>query len=143
MSGHTAILALVKPDSLEAPSPSNLVETWRSQANELRRIADAECAARAFENAATQLELALRQLDDQLLTVQQAAGLVNRHRDTVGAAIKNGRLPNHGAKHRPRVRRGELVALFPPKSIAQPEDAPYDPIADARSLLGTRRGGKS
>jgi len=122
--------------------PSDLPVVWRAQASELRRVAAAECAARAYEDAAAQLERAARQADNTLLSVRDAAARVGRHRDTIGNAIRDGRLTNHGAKHRPRVRLGELLAVFPSKPVAGPREEPYDPEADARSLLETRRGGK-
>lgn len=134
---------MTQQSTVSARQPlSELPSAWRTQASELRRVADAECAARAYEDAAAQLELATRLVDNVLLSVADAAARVGRHRDTIGKAIRDRRLTNHGAKHRPRVRLGELLAQFPSKPVAGLRDGPYDPEADARSLLGTRRGGK-
>lgn len=122
-------------------SLSELATQWRARAADLRRWAAAEGAACALELAAEQLEIALAQEADQLLSVAEACALVARHRDTIGKAIRTGRLTNRGEKHRPRVRRGEVVTVFP-RAIAREMKAAYDAAADARSILGTRRGGK-
>jgi hypothetical protein len=112
------------------------------RAADLRRWAAADGAACAWERAADELEKVLRAEDDQLLSVVQAAVMTGRHRDTIGAAIRGGRLTNYGEKHRPRVRQGDLMRVFSPSRVAGDEKPPYDPVADARSILGTRRGGK-
>jgi hypothetical protein len=121
---------------------SQLPTEWRARAVELRRWAAAEGAASALECAANELEECLAQEADQLLNVAQAAAQTGRHRDTIGTAIRTGRLTNRGEKHRPLVRRAELVRAFPPSSVAGDAKPSYDPLADARSILGTRRGGK-
>jgi hypothetical protein len=126
----------------QAQSIDNLAAWWRVRAAELRRLAAAEGPATAYERAADELEAALLAEGDKLLTVSQAAALTGRHPDTVGSAIRDGRLTNHGVKHRPRVQRAELLHVFPVSRIAAADAAPYDPNADARTLLATRRGGK-
>lgn len=125
-----------------SPALSELPSAWRSRAADLRRWGSAEGAAAALECAAGQLEDALRLEGDPLLNVAQAAELTGRHRDTIGGALRTGRLTNCGEKHRPRVRRNELLRLFPATSVAGDANLAYDPVADARSILGTRRGGK-
>jgi hypothetical protein len=120
---------------------AQLAAGWRTRATDLRRLAAAEGAARAFELAAEELQEWLTTWDNQLLNVADAAQAVGRHRDTVGNAVRSGRLTNHGTKHRPRVRRGELLHIFPPSSVAADGKPSYDPVADARSILRTRRGG--
>src|SRR5687768_11770501 len=99
-------------------SSAELPALWRAQANELRRLAAAECAARAYEDAAAQLEEVNSQRDDELLSVRDAAALVGKHRDTIGNALRHGRLTNYGARHRPRVRTAELVILYAPVGVA-------------------------
>jgi hypothetical protein len=122
------------------PTPlDELPASWRARATELRRWAAADGAASALERAAEELEQRLAQEAGQLLNVAQAAALTGRHRDTIGGAISAGRLTNHGRKGGPRVRRGELLRVFPLSEVAGDE---YDPVADARSILGTRRGGR-
>jgi hypothetical protein len=66
--------------------------------------------------------------------------LVGHHRDTIGNAVRDGRLINHGTKHRPRVQFGELTRVFPPTDLAERASVTYDGIADARSRLEVRRG---
>ena len=120
----------------------DLPPMWRARATELRRWAADNGAATAFELAADELEQASRVEADTLLTVAQAAALTGRHPDTVGSAVREGRLTNRGVKHRPRVQQAELLRVFPPARIAGDRRAAYDHNADARSLLETRRGGR-
>jgi hypothetical protein len=126
----------------QTQSIDNLAARWRARAAELRRWAAAEGAATALERAAEELEHTLRVEGDNLLTVTQAAVLTGRHPDTIGSAIRDGRLTNRGVKHRPRVQKAELVHVFPPSRIAGDGQPSYDPAADARSILGARRGGR-
>src|SRR5690242_7978710 len=93
----------------DSPIPSadltcELPEHWRARAKDLRHFGAAEGAARAYELAAQELAEWLSDRGDRLLSPTEAAVLVGRHRDTIGNAIRAGRLTNHGAKHRPRVR---------------------------------------
>jgi hypothetical protein len=124
------------------PLLHELPTSWRALAGDVRRWAAAEGAATAYERAADELESALHAEGDKLVTVAEAAALSGRHPDTIGGAIRDGRLTNHGVKHRPRVRRAELTRVFPPSAIAGDDRSSYDAVADARFLLGTRRGGK-
>jgi hypothetical protein len=56
----------------------------------------------------------------------------------VRKAVSQARIPNAGRKGMPRVRAGDVERVLPRKRIAAPGRGTYDPIADARSLLGGR-----
>ena len=131
----TPARAQLSPEDLHA-----LPTLWREQATELRRIAAAEQAARAFETAADDLEQALTSQGDRLLGVKEAAALVDRHRDTIGNAVRDGRLQNYGSKTRPRVKFADLIATFGARSIVPPRPRSYSSRADARISLETRPG---
>ena len=127
-------------DQLPPEDPNALPTIWRERAGELRRIAAAEQAARAFETAANDLEQALTSQGDRLLGVKEAAALVDRHRDTIGNAVRDGRLANYGSKTRPRVKFADVVAAFGSRSIEPLRDRSYRSRADARISLETRPG---
>ena len=119
------------------PLLTSLAVLWRSRACDLRRWAAAEPAATAYELAAQELEEQLSAASDRLVGAAEAAALVGRHRDTIGNALRDGRLTNHGGKHRPLVRVGELLVVFGSNVAAAPGN-PYDANADARTRLGIR-----
>lgn len=48
---------------------------------------------------------------DETLTLTDAAKELDMHPDSIGRAIRQGRLPNCGRPNAPRVRRGDLEAL--------------------------------
>jgi len=128
------------PVYLPDEQPRDLAITWRERAAELRRTAAAEAAARAYEVAADELTAMCTQQGDRLLSVAEAAALVGRHRDTVGNAIRNGRLQNYGGKFRPRVKFSDVVGAFPSRGIVQSAYEVYNRPADARASLEARRG---
>lgn len=81
--------------------------------------------------------------DEELLTLAQAASRSGYSIDHLGRLIRKEVIPNAGAPNRPRVRAADLSRLgqHRRRGIATPQQGAYDPIADARALLG-RRGGK-
>jgi hypothetical protein len=113
---------------------------WRVRAAELRRVAAAESAARAFEIAADELAAVLTTQSERLLGIAEAAALVGRHRDTIGNAVRDGRLANRGTKFRPRVKFSDLIGLFGAQTVVSQPERPYSRRADARTGLETRRG---
>ena len=120
-----------------------LAATWRTRAAELRRIADAEGAARALESAAADLDATLAAESDRLLTIREAAALSGRAPETLRKAIRQGRIPNAGRAGRPRVRSGDLGAV-PARQTGRDRSArgKFDARADAQAILEVRRGDK-
>lgn len=119
---------------------ADLPAQWRTRAADLRRWAAAEGAASALERAAEELEMSLVEQSSRLLGVTDAANLVGRHRDTISNAIRDGRLPNHGTKYRPRVMAGDLAKVFSSRGVASSSASQYDELTDARSRSKARRG---
>jgi hypothetical protein len=94
--------------TLDAPPLAQLPEAWRARATELRRLAAADGAARAWECAAQELAAALAQQADELLSLAEAAEISGYHPDSLGRLIREGKLANYGTKRRPKVKRGDL-----------------------------------
>jgi hypothetical protein len=84
----------------------DLPEAWRGRASELAPYAPA--AAAAFVTAADDLAAALADSEEALLSLESAARECGYTADHLGRLIKSGQLANHGRKHAPRVRRGDL-----------------------------------
>ena len=137
---HLEIGTVSTPPAGSSDPIRALVTLWNSLATQLRYRGAAEGIARAYELCAQELEATLGQRDSRLLSISEAAALTGRHRDTIGKAVANGSLTNYGAKHRPRVRYSEAIALFPQRSVDPASNTAYDGSVDARAFLGARRG---
>lgn len=111
-------------------SLKNLADEWRDRANNLRRWADAEGAARALEGAAAELEAALREATDEALTLAEASEASGYSERRLRELLADGTIPNAGRRGAPRIRRGDL-----PRRAGRTTPTGYDPAADARQLL--------
>ena len=113
-------------------TPSDLPESWRTRASELRAFG-AEPQAVTLERAALELEQSLGEEAGGVLSLAEAAEVSGYAPRTLREMIANGRLENAGAKHRPRVRRGDL-----PKRAPRAAQTSYNPADDAARLLARR-----
>lgn len=114
-----------------APHPLHMLPgVFREEAAYLRRY-HAESGAEAFEEAASLVERSLAAESDKLLRIPEAALLTGYSADTLRRAIRSGHLTNHGKRHAPRVRKGELLSAYP-KKIDRPVGSKYDAVADAK-----------
>jgi hypothetical protein len=86
----------------------SLVLKWRVEADVLRKNGDKR-GAFLKELGAMELEGALAQLQDQLLTRDEAARLLGVHPDSVSRMERQGRLTNVGRRHAPRFRQGDVL----------------------------------
>lgn len=93
----------------------HLVDAWRQKAELLRPFAPE--AARAFEDAATQLSSALDSDAEEALEIPAAARESGYHPESLRRLIREGKLPNAGSAHRLRLRRQDL----PRKPVAAQE----------------------
>jgi excisionase family DNA binding protein len=95
-------------------------------------------AAQAFvarETLLRRLLVAVRAHLDDEITVEEAAGLLGKHPETIRRAIRKGALPDDRSKRqgRMRIRRGDL------EQLAGPQGREYDPVADAHDIAQRRR----
>ena len=84
----------------------DLPAIWRDRASALQPYAAA--AAAAFLTAADELSAALADSEDALLSLEAAARESGYSSDHLGRLVKSSQLTNHGRKHAPKVRRGDL-----------------------------------
>ncbi len=106
----------------------NVLAAIRAKANELRESYGAEGPARSLEWAATEVEKALRDESDQLLTLAQAARDSGYHPDSLARMVREGQIPDlrpPNSRGRIRIRRGDLPV--------KPGRA-HTPDADVREL---------
>ncbi len=124
---------------MSRPSHCPLAARWRADAETLRRYGD-ERVAGVCDRLAKELEDWLRNADNELLTPVQAAAdsdILYTSADHIADLLRTGKLRNHGRKHRPLVRRGDLprspsIALDPTGT----DDASPSLQALARRAIG-------
>lgn len=115
---------------------ADLSQEWRRRAEGLRPFA--EPAARAFDVAAEELSAALAREYDEPVTVTEAGRLSGYSGEHLARLVREGRIPNAGRLHAPRIRRGDVPRRA---AVARQPASGYDPAADARELLSARREG--
>ena len=92
-----------------------LPATWRRQAKALRRYGG-ETPAVALESCAAELEATLRERDETILSVTEAARESGYSTDHLGRLVRDGKIPNAGRPGAPRIARRHL----PRKAPAEP-----------------------
>ncbi len=112
----------------------------RSKAAELRNSFGDEERARAIEWAASLVERALQEHADERLTLAEASARSGYSQDHLARLIREGRLPNAGRPHAPRIRAADLPTRRSRQNNVVVSKGPrvYDPVADARAI-GSRR----
>ena len=106
---------------------------WREKA-ELFRQHGHEATARTYEVCSAELETALRDGDDQLLDLQEAARESGYSSDHLGRLVRSGKIPNAGRHNAPKIRRGDLPRR--PDVVARQSHQGSGALA----MTGTSRG---
>lgn len=83
-----------------------LVAHWRQQAATYAR--DGQPGAQLLDRVARELEEALATSEGAVVALNDAARISGYTADHLGRLVRNGQLVNHGTRHRPRVRLGDL-----------------------------------
>ncbi len=121
-------------EPLEGP----VTEIRAKDAGVRNRFGDEE-RARAIEWAASLVERALQEEAEERLTLAEAAARSGYSQDHLARLIREGRLPNAGRPHAPRIRAADLPRRSPQQNVvASQGPRAYDPVADARAI-GSRR----
>lgn len=117
-----------------------LPRTWRERSLLLKEWAAAEGAAKAWEQAAAELEQCLARHADETLNLQQAGVESGFSPDHLGRLIRLGRLPNAGRKNAPRIRRKDLPLKNGSSAPASPTTfLPRERADLVRSVLRVHR----
>ncbi len=122
-------------------SPDRLIGQWRCEAETLRKWGAAAQGV-VLESCADEMETALKDWQDQLLTPEQAARETGYSAEHLRRKVRGGQLAAErceGAKTHIKIRRGDLPTKPRGDRGASP-DIPYNPIEDARSIA-QRLGG--
>ena len=97
----------------------HLIDHWLDEANHIRTRYNDEPLARLAEVHAGELETAIREAENQSLTLGQAAELSGYSVDHLGRTLRQGKIPNAGRKGSPRIRVRDL-----PRKPGLPQEAP-------------------
>ena len=84
---------------------------WMNRRDEWRLLGVQVDGAKLCEAILEDLDQLAHANADELLTLTGAANETGHHPDSIGRAVREGRLPNHGRRNAPRVRRGDLATL--------------------------------
>ncbi len=123
-------------------SLDRVVLQWRDEADTLRRRGAAAQAV-VLESCAEELELALRQRHDELLSIKEAAAESGYSEETLRRKARKGELPaerSNGKKSHLKLRRGDLPTKTMRRNAASSSHVPYNPEEDARDIA-QRLGG--
>jgi hypothetical protein len=114
---------------------------WRARRDELARFHASVDGATICDQLLADLDSALAERYDEVLTLRAAADLSGYTVDHLARLIRQGKLRNAGRKHAPRVHRADLPHEARNDAARRTADS-YNAAADARSLAGRlRRGG--
>ena len=109
----------------------DLARKWREEALVLEeRYLDSR-AAELFRLHPRELEEAVQDAEEEVLTIAEAAATSGYSLDHIRHQVAEGKIPNLGVKGSPRVRRGDLPLKPGPRERTTGRDA----AATARSIL--------
>jgi hypothetical protein len=86
-------------------------QVWAERREEWRRFGVHVDGVKVCDEFLADLDRVVSEGTEELLTLTGAARVTGFHSDSIGRAIRDGRLPNHGRRNAPRVRRGDLASL--------------------------------
>ena len=117
-----------------------LRERWLTRRDELRRLHAFVDGAVLCDELLIELDGLAQETASEPLSLKRAALESGYSVDHLGRLVREGRLRNAGRPHSPRICRGDLPAKAR-HAVASRQEQPYDPDADARSLVSRLRHG--
>jgi hypothetical protein len=123
---------MIPPSSAKTRLPQ-LLDTWRSLAATLEKYGAVRTSVAVLQ-CAEDLEVAIIQDNDRLISLGEASDLSGYSTDHLGRLVRDGKLPNAGRKGKPLLRVGDLPRRS--AKLGSPKSKRYDPDTDARFLRG-------
>lgn len=87
---------------------TSLIEQWRKEVTDLRTHYHDERGAALTARHLSELQAALEQHDDDVLTLAEASRESGYSDDHLGRQVRDGKIPNAGRANAPRIRRADL-----------------------------------
>jgi multidrug efflux pump subunit AcrA (membrane-fusion protein) len=123
------------------PAPlDELRARWRARREEFARFHATIEGATLCDELLAEFDSALQALDDEVLTLRDAAAVSGYTADHLARLIRQGRLPNAGRRRAPLVRRRD-IPIKATRPSRRTDAASYNPRSDARSLVRRLRYG--
>jgi hypothetical protein len=122
---------------------AELRQRWQERAGEWRRLHVSVDGAALADELLADLEQLERTDEERLYTPTQAAARTGFHPESIARMVRQGRVPNHGTKHRPRVKLSELPKKAPKvakSGQAGASSAAADTTSIARDAIALRIG---
>ena len=122
---------------------AELRQRWQERAGEWRRLHVSVDGAALADELLADLEQLECADDERLFTPTQAALRTGFHPESIARMVRKGRVPNHGTKHRPRVKLSELPKKAPKvarRGQAGASSAAADTASITRDALALRIG---
>ena len=122
---------------------NDLPECWRSLATSFEQFGGS-AQAHALRACASMLEQAIHVRDEALLTLEEAERVSGYSGDHLGRLVREGKIPNAGRRHAPRIRQRDL----PRKAcrLQTPSQSPHlagaTPGQIARAVVNSEHGGR-
>lgn len=82
--------------------PADLLIAWRDRATYLEQFGDSN-SAKLWRIACAELERVLASVDNETLSLAEAAAISGHSVDHIGGLIRTGKLPHAGRKNAPRI----------------------------------------
>jgi hypothetical protein len=108
---------------------------WAQRRDEWRKLGVQVDGAKLADEILEELEHLASADADELLTLTDAAREAQLHPDSIGRAIRQGRIPNAGRPNAPRVRRGDLERLQRRRGASSSPDPVTSLPAIARNAI--------
>ena len=121
-------------------TPAEFFAKWgneRTRLGKYRQLAD---PIPLIDDILTDARSAFEHRELEVLTLRHASEESGYSVDHLARLIRESTIPNAGRPGAPRILRRDLPTK-PPRSVARPRSCTYDPLADARKLVGRREGG--
>jgi hypothetical protein len=119
---------------------AEIFEKWTQEREIMRQRGALVDGGALCHEFLSDLEAVLEGQHETLLTLPRAAEVSGYTADHLGRMVREGRIPNAGRPHAPRIRSGDLPRK--PGRVDRPAPSTYDPQTDARTLLTKQRGGR-
>lgn len=115
-------------------SVEKLISRWQRRSARLREWTGGdERAATIWEKATQELEETLRDAENEVLNLQQAAELSGYSAGHLSRLIRRGDIPNAGRKYSPKIRRRDLPTK--PGHLPQSMGPPHVAEAEAEQIV--------
>lgn len=114
----------------------SLPETWRKEAEKLRRIEQASPAA-VYELCADEFDSWWREYGDVVLNLQEAARESGYSPDHLGRMVRQGKIANTGCENAPKIRRRDLPRKpgHRPQGLRGENGGPYASAAQSKRKI--------